>query len=115
MKTCKIEGTKAYFDFDKANVKDTDETALILVASCFTNGPLKGRPMKIVGHTDPRGTDEYNQKLGQSRAESVSEYLSGQGVSTPQMSTESRGEQDAAGSDEISWTYDRRVDIRLGD
>ena len=115
LQTCNIEGPKAYFDFDEANLTVSDEAALDQVAKCFASGPLKGKQMKIVGHTDPRGSDEYNQKLGKSRAQSVSSYLSDKGVPTPEMSTESRGEQDATGSDEIGWAYDRRVDIRVGD
>ncbi len=112
---CKIEGPKAYFDFDKANVKETDQTTLDQVADCFTNGPLKGRTMKVIGHTDPRGTDDYNEKLGQSRAQSVVDYLGEKGVPHTEMGTESRGEQDATGSDEESWAYDRRVDLKLRD
>lgn len=113
--TCQIEGSKAYFDFDNSSVKDTDEATLDRVAECFTTGALKGRSMTIVGHTDPRGTDAYNQQLGRSRAESVSQSLTVKGVHGVQMSSESRGEKDATGSDELSWAYDRRVDVRLGD
>jgi OmpA-OmpF porin, OOP family len=76
---------------------------------------IRGLTLGVVGHADARGTDEHNQKLGQSRAESVSKYLSGKGMPAPEMGTESRGEQDATGTDEIGMAFDRRVDIRLGD
>jgi len=112
---CKIEGPKAFFDFDKADVKNTDQKTLDEVAECFKSGPLKGRAMKLVGRADPRGTDQYNQKLGQTRADSVSDYLTDKGVQKPEIQTESRGEQDATGTDEASWAYDRRVDLKLGD
>jgi len=112
---CKIEGPDAYFDFDKSNLKDDEKATLDRVSACFTTGVLKGRQMKVVGHTDPRGSDQYNMKLGQSRAESVLDYLSGKGVPKVEMNTESRGKQDAVGTDEATWSFDRRVDIRLGD
>jgi len=112
---CKIDGPKAYFDFDRANVKQTDQKTLDAVAECFKNGPLKGKQMNIVGRADPRGTTQYNDKLGQSRADSVSDYLTDKGVPKPEMITESRGERDATGDDELTWAYDRRVDIKLAD
>jgi len=45
------------------------------------DGPLKGRPLMLVGRTDPRGEVEYNFVLGAHRAETVGDYLTGLGVS----------------------------------
>ncbi|NUP06682.1 MAG: OmpA family protein [Polyangiaceae bacterium] len=113
LEACKIDQKKAFFEFDKSNVRSPDQATLDLVAVCFTSGPLKGRALNIVGNADPRGTDEYNMGLGQRRANSVQEYLGTQGLTNGAVSTESRGEKDATGTDESSWAYDRRVDLKL--
>jgi len=74
---------------------------------------MKGRKLSIVGHADPRGTDEYNMKLGESRADSVEKYLEREGVGSEFMTTESKGKREATGVDESGWAYDRRVEIKL--
>jgi peptidoglycan-associated lipoprotein len=84
------------------------------IAACFTRGPLKGRSLKLVGRADPRGDDEYNMVLGQSRADSVGAALSRDGLERSRMSSTSRGDLDAKGHDENGWSKDRRVDILLG-
>lgn len=115
MELCKIEQKKAYFEFDKANVLPADQATLEQVAQCFVSGPLKGYGLDIVGRTDPRGPDDYNQQLGQSRADAVSEYLTTQGMTGAKISSESAGEAGATGTNETEWAYDRRVDLRLID
>jgi outer membrane protein OmpA-like peptidoglycan-associated protein len=110
---CSINQPKTFFDFDSADVKTDDMSTLDKVALCVTDGPLKGRRLEIVGHADPRGTYAYNEKLGSSRAQSVSSYLTGKGVSSPSITTESVGESEATGTEPQGWAYDRRVDIRL--
>lgn len=110
---CGIAPPKAFFEFDAAKVQQVDQDTLRAVAQCLSSGPLKGQALRVVGHADPRGPDEYNQKLGKSRAESVAEYLSNQGVERGKINTLSRGEEIATGTDEHGWAYDRRVDIRL--
>jgi peptidoglycan-associated lipoprotein len=67
----------------------------------------------VVGHADPRGSDEYNLALGGSRADGVRIFLLNRGLRGQQMATTSRGEMDAKGTDEASWVADRRVDILL--
>ena len=69
--------------------------------------------MQLVGHTDPRGTDEYNLGLGTRRAESVRTYLQRLGVPATRLGPTTRGELDASGSDEAGWQRDRRVDLQL--
>ena len=48
--------------------------------------------MTIVGHTDPLGSDAYNQKLSEARANSVRDYVVSKGVSSSVIRTEGRGE-----------------------
>jgi outer membrane protein OmpA-like peptidoglycan-associated protein len=110
--TCGISAPRAYFEFDSADVKAADTSTLNLVAQCFTTGPLKGKSMQVVGHADPRGTDEYNQKLGKSRAVSVEEFLVTRGVADEKVVTGSHGEAEAT-DDPSEFAFDRRVDIQL--
>jgi len=113
LRACGIPDANAYFAFDSARLRGDDRGPLDAVATCFRTGALKGRRMRLVGHADPRGTDDYNVVLGQSRADAVSGYLAGRGLSHAVMTTTSRGALDATGQDEAGWAQDRRVDIRL--
>jgi outer membrane protein OmpA-like peptidoglycan-associated protein len=110
---CGIAAPNAFFEFDSAQIESQNEGTLYGVARCLSEGPLKGQRIEIVGHTDPRGTDEYNYQLGKSRAQSVSEYLSSHGVNQGNLSVVSYGESLSSATDERGWAYERRVDIRL--
>ena len=112
-RACGISDAEAYFDFDSANIQPAARATLQKLAKCFTDGPLKGRRMSLVGHADPRGEEEYNMVLGGRRADNVKHALTGLGLPDGQASTTSRGEMDATGTDEASWAKDRRVDIVL--
>ncbi len=103
------------FDFDSAALSNSAKMTLDALSTCFIDGPAAGKSMRLVGHADPRGTDEYNLGLGQRRAGSVAVYLSRQGLADARMTTSSRGELDAAGTDEDSWAADRKVEIYLAD
>jgi peptidoglycan-associated lipoprotein len=70
--------------------------------------------MRLVGHADPRGDEEYNMSLGNRRADNVKSAIVGAGLSASQVATTSRGEMDATGTDDASWEKDRRVDVLLG-
>jgi peptidoglycan-associated lipoprotein len=101
------------FDFDDSELLSQDRDALQQVAACVTTGPLKGRPLQLVGHADPRGTDQYNFDLGQRRSVSVERYLTDLGVPDSILSASSRGKLDSIGTDEAGWSADRRVDVAL--
>lgn len=112
-KLCNIP--TAYFSFDSANLGNDGQSALDAVATCFTTGPAKDKAMAIVGHADPRGETEYNFGLGQRRAGNVEKHLAKRGVPEARMETSSRGELEATGTDESSWTKDRKVEIVFAD
>lgn len=114
-KKCGIADADAYFAFDSANVRPQDKKVLQQLAKCFKDGPLAGRRMRLVGHADPRGEDEYNMLLGQRRADNVKGAIAAQGLGQEQMETTSRGEMDSSGTEESSWARDRRVDIVLAE
>ena len=111
---CDIEQPDAYFAFDSTKVDAEDKGELWALGTCMKSGPLAKERLEIVGHTDPRGSDEYNQELGRSRAESVADYLEKRGVKPTRLTVASQGEKHA--SDEPSdWPEDRRVDILLAE
>lgn len=112
---CGITEAEAKFSYDSARVQRGDQPVLNKLVQCFTTGKLGGRTMRLVGHADPRGEAEYNMVLGGKRADNVKNYLAAQGLPDRQAETTSRGEMDAAGTDEPSWAEDRRVDVILAD
>jgi peptidoglycan-associated lipoprotein len=114
-KICGITSSEALFDFDSSSVKAGDHPVLDKLAQCFISGPLAGRKMRLVGHADPRGDEEYNIALGGRRSDSVKGYLVRAGLKDEQGQSTSRGEMDAQGTDESSWVRDRRVDIVMAD
>jgi outer membrane protein OmpA-like peptidoglycan-associated protein len=80
------------FDYDKSNIKS--EFVPILDEAAQT---LKDNPdinVRIAGHTDSIGSDEYNQRLSERRAQAVKQYLVSKGIAASRLSTEGRGEQE---------------------
>ena len=74
----------------------------------------QGNRVALEGHTDERGTREYNMALGERRAAAVQRYLVLQGVSPAQLELISYGEEKAAvtGTSEEAWAQNRRVELR---
>jgi peptidoglycan-associated lipoprotein len=101
------------FAFDSARIDPDASESLDALAECFTTGRAKDEQLRLVGHADPRGDEEYNFALGQRRASSIAEYLEDKGLPPERIETSSRGELEAAGTDESSFAEDRRVDILL--
>jgi peptidoglycan-associated lipoprotein len=102
-----------YFDFDKYNLRSDGKSALDANA-----GLLKQFPdviVRIEGHCDERGTVEYNLSLGEKRARSCMEYLSGLGIAANRISVISYGEEKPAvsGSDESAWSQNRRCEFKI--
>jgi peptidoglycan-associated lipoprotein len=113
-KACGITDAEAFFSYDSANVRPQDKAVLKKLADCFMTGPLKGRELRLVGHADPRGEEEYNMVLGGRRADNVKSAIANEGMTAEKIATTSRGKLDATGTDEASWAKDRRVDVVLG-
>jgi peptidoglycan-associated lipoprotein len=112
-KACGIDDVDAYFSFDSDHVRTGDKKVLRTLADCFTSGPLKGRQMSLVGHADPRGSEDYNMALGGRRADNVKLIIVAESMDAGNVSTSSRGKMDATGTDEASWAKDRSVDVAL--
>jgi len=102
-----------YFDFDKSNLTDQARRKLDGVMS-----KLRGKPMVVAvatGHTDAKGTVEYNQGLSERRAQAVREYLAKRGVESRQLTTRARSELEpaATNSTKNGRALNRRVEIRV--
>lgn len=108
---CKVPELQAYFHLASAEFAGSHEN-LDRLAECLTEGPLKGEQVRLIGHTDPTGSEAFNQKLGLSRAQRVGQYLSKQGVSADRIRYESRGPKEASGDPE-RYPNERRVDIQI--
>ena len=111
---CGIPENEANFGYNSDIVSLGDHPILDQITQCFRSGPLTGKRVRLVGHADPRGDEEYNFVLGERRAQAVREYMVRSGLSSLQILTTSRGELDASGIDDESWKRDRRVDVLLG-
>jgi peptidoglycan-associated lipoprotein len=100
-----------YFDFDESVILDADRPILEAHAQYLSQNP--GAAVTLEGHTDERGTREYNLALGEQRAISVRQFMSLLGASGQQMRTLSYGEERPAalGNNEEAWALNRRVVI----
>lgn len=100
-----------YFDFDRDNIRSEFIPTLDAHAAFLMENPR--RRVRLEGHTDERGSREYNIGLGERRALSVRRYLLLQGVSADQLTTVSYGEERPAmlGSNEEAWARNRRVEL----
>lgn len=100
-----------YFDFDSSEIRPEFSAALAEHARALTRNPTVR--IRLEGHTDERGSPEYNIGLSERRAQAVRRALMLQGVADTQISTVAYGEERpvAAGSSEEAWAQNRRVEI----
>ena len=104
-----------YFDFDKADLRAEYGDILAAHANRLAND--SALRVRLEGHADERGSREYNIGLGERRSQAVRRMLLIQGSAAEQISTVSFGEERPAafGSDEESYTLNRRVEIKYLD
>jgi len=100
-----------YFDFDSSEIKGDGTDIVAAHAKYLANNPTAR--VRLDGHTDDRGSREYNIGLGERRAQSVRRALLLQGASEAQLATVSYGAERpaVAGHDEAAWAKNRRVEI----
>jgi peptidoglycan-associated lipoprotein len=100
-----------YFDFDSSEIKGEGTDIVAAHAKYLAANPATR--VRLEGHTDERGSREYNIGLGERRAQSVRRALLLQGAHDAQISTVSYGEERPAvsGHDEAAWAKNRRVEI----
>lgn len=104
--------TTFYFQYDSSDLLPESMRALDVHAHDLMQD---GRRIVLDGHTDERGTREYNMALGERRANAVKRYLTMQGVSPSQVEVVSYGKERPAdqGHDEAAWSKNRRVELRF--
>ena len=103
-----------YFDFDKANIKAKEVSKLEEVARRMKSN-FADKFLRIEGHCDERGTEEYNRSLGDRRAQSVREQLVKLGLDPERIQTITFGEEKPAdsGHNNAAWEKNRRGEILL--
>jgi len=101
------------FDFDSDVVKGAAAENLRTLANSLNKYPES--ELLIVGHTDSRGADSYNQGLSERRAASARAYLASQGVTTSRIRTSGRGEVEPVASNETDAgrALNRRVEVAI--
>ena len=97
-----------YFDYDDSSIRSEYDSVL---ASHAQNLIKSGGQITIQGHTDERGSREYNMALGEERAHVVSRHLINQGVSASQITSVSYGEEqpESYEHNESAWARNRRA------
>lgn len=100
-----------YFDYDSSEVKADSQSVVTAHADYLLAHP--GTQVTLKGHTDERGSREYNIGLGERRAKAVEQLLILKGVPSRQVETVSLGEEQPAefGHDESAWSLNRRVEL----
>lgn len=103
--------TVFYFGFDESALSQEARSALRIHAENLRQNPEQ---VRLEGHTDERGSREYNMALGERRANSVRDFLVLQGVDSSLIETVSYGEERPAvmGSYEGAWEQNRRVELK---
>ncbi|HEV8455022.1 MAG TPA: peptidoglycan-associated lipoprotein Pal [Gemmatimonadales bacterium] len=101
------------FDYDQAVVRPADQETLNRKAAILVANP--GVKLRISGHADERGSDEYNLALGNRRAAAAKRYLEGKGVDGSRIEVISYGEERPLnpGSDESAYAQNRRDEFEV--
>ena len=111
-----ILATMIHFDYDKAIIRGGDAAVLDQKVAILQVNP--GLRIRISGHCDERGSDEYNLALGNRRATAAKQYLVSHGIDGGRVETVSYGEERPMdpGHNEEAWAKNRRdeVDILAG-
>lgn len=100
-----------YFDLDSSTVNQNYAGAIEAHARYLSNHP--NAKVRLEGHTDERGSSEYNIALAERRAKSVESMMVSDGANPSQIAVVSYGKEKPAvqGHDESAWRYNRRVVI----
>ena len=101
------------FDYDQATVRQADQATLDRKAAILSANP--NVKLRISGHADERGSDEYNLALGNRRAAAAKRYLEGKGVNGSRLEVVSYGEERPLnpGTDESAFAQNRRDEFEI--
>lgn len=106
-----LAGRLVFFDFDKSEIRPEYQKLIVDHGRYLASYP--DTKVRLEGHTDERGSREYNLALGEQRAKSVRQLLLLQGVKNENINVVSFGEELPLdlGHDESAWSQNRRVEI----
>lgn len=102
-----------YFDYNSAELSQDARATLETKIPLLSGNPeLK---IRVAGHSDERGSDEYNLALGQRRAAAAKRYLTQRGIAAGRIETVSYGEERPSvdGHDEAAWAQNRRDEFEI--
>ncbi len=104
-------GNIFYFEFDSSTLTADAQRALDAHIAALGGSDAT---VRLEGHTDERGTREYNMALGERRANAVRDYMVVNGIASYRIETVSYGEEQpvAYGSGESNWAQNRRVELK---
>lgn len=104
---------RVFFEYDSTTLSMEARTTLQEDYQTLKSTP--SLRVEVEGHTDERGTNEYNMALGQKRADAVKNYLVQLGISSSRIETISYGEELPAetGHDEAAFSRNRRAQFRV--
>lgn len=114
----KIKIENIYFEFDKSKVIDFYKLKLDSVFGVLVQNP--GYSVEVQGHTDSKGSDQYNERLSQNRANEAKAYLVGKGINKDRIVAKGYGESTPLAPNELEGKDDpegrarnRRVEFRI--
>lgn len=101
------------FDFDKSDLTPAAKAQLDTLMDKLRNADVVS--IKVIGHTDSKGSDAYNQALSERRASSVAAYLLSQGLAPNKLTSEGRGESEpvADNASDEGRAENRRVELHI--
>ena len=101
-----------YFDYNESRIRLDQQGTLDANAECVRS---RGQSVRIEGHCDERGTEEYNMALGERRALACKEYMTNRGVSASSIRTISYGEERPVCTEhgEECWSKNRRAEFHF--
>ncbi len=102
-----------YFDYDQSDIRDDSRAVLEAKIPLLTANPSVR--LRVAGHTDSRGSDEYNIALGSRRASAVKAFLTERGIDGSRVEIASLGEErpTCGEEDESCWSRNRRAEFEI--
>jgi peptidoglycan-associated lipoprotein len=102
-----------HFDYDQSDLRADDRAILDAKIPILQANPTV--KIRVAGHTDERGSDEYNLALGNRRAAAAKRYLQNKGIDGSRMDVVSYGEERPlnAGHDETAYAQNRRDEFQV--
>jgi outer membrane protein OmpA-like peptidoglycan-associated protein len=110
-----LKNVKIYFDYNKSTIREDASVILKEAAQTLRRNP--DSDILVTGNCDTRGSENYNEKLGRQRAETVKTFLIGQGVDEDRVRIVSRGKLDAVApvTDLVGMQKDRNAQFMIAE